>query len=240
MPKFRMKRMQPFFPYFGSKWNLSQKYYPIPLHGCIIEPFAGSASYSTKWYDRKVMLADLNPRVVGTWDFLMRSSQSNIMGLPLNVESVDDIKCCQEAKWLIGWWMRHSYPEPGITGTSWYKNKTSPDNYWGSIVRARIATQVDKIRHWKVKLCSFEQLVNVKATWFIDPPYQQSGKLYTFHRVDYEKLGRWTKSRNGAVIACGQESDDWISFRKFAKINSVCKSMTQEMIWTKGFEDAET
>ena len=35
-----------------------------------------------------------------------------------------------------------------------------------------IANQLENIRHWKIIHGSYEDLENVEATWFIDPPYQ--------------------------------------------------------------------
>jgi site-specific DNA-adenine methylase len=52
----------PLFKWFGSKW-LSAKTLPIPICDTIIEPFAGGAGYSLRYFDKKVILAEKNPMV---------------------------------------------------------------------------------------------------------------------------------------------------------------------------------
>ncbi len=45
------------FSYYGSKSKVVDLY-PSPKFGKIIEPFAGSARYSLKYFDRDVLLVD--------------------------------------------------------------------------------------------------------------------------------------------------------------------------------------
>ena len=75
-------RLKPFFTYFGGKYRIAGKY-PYPIHMKIIEPFAGSAGYSLRHYSRlrQVELWDVNPQIVGTWDYLIKSPESEILSL---------------------------------------------------------------------------------------------------------------------------------------------------------------
>lgn len=95
--------MKPFFCYFGGKWRAAPRY-PQPRFATIIEPFAGAAGYATRYADRNVRLYDVNPVVVGVWDYLIKASPSDVMGLPTKITSTDDLppSVPQEARWLIG------------------------------------------------------------------------------------------------------------------------------------------
>jgi hypothetical protein len=49
--------LYPFFTFFGGKWRSYLKY-PPPIYDNLFEPFAGSAGYSLRYYNKKVMLVD--------------------------------------------------------------------------------------------------------------------------------------------------------------------------------------
>jgi hypothetical protein len=103
-----------------------------------------------------------------------------------------------------------------------------------------VAAQAERIRHWKVYNCSFEDCpYDREATWFIDPPYQNQPKAYAYDAdaVDFQKLGEWCKSREGQVIVCENTGADWLPFRHFMTTHS-CHGLTdrnkqtnREAIW---------
>lgn len=137
------------------------------------------------------------------------------MTLPTEVEDINDLDVCQPAKWLIGFWLCHARPRPASKPSSWFKSGIRPNSYWGAGVKARLAEQVNYIRHWQVEQVDYEELSNVEATWFIDPPYQIAGKSYTHGSkdIDYVDLGEWCKSRKGQVIVCENKGADWLPFK---------------------------
>ncbi len=94
--------MKPLWPYYGSKWR-DAKRYGAPRFDHVIEPFAGSAGYSTFYAPRRVRLFDTDPYVVGVWRYLIATPASEILALPdLEVgQSVDSLKLPQEARWLL-------------------------------------------------------------------------------------------------------------------------------------------
>lgn len=94
----------PFFYYYGGKWRIAKKY-PGPIFPRIIEPFAGAAGYSSRYYQKEVLLCDLDPIIAGLWKYLLKSSPNDIMSLPTNISHVDELSVCQEAKWLIGFFL---------------------------------------------------------------------------------------------------------------------------------------
>jgi hypothetical protein len=103
--------MRSFFPLFGAKWALARRYGP-PQHALVIEPFASSAGYSTYWEPRRVTLIEKDPRIVGIWRYLIKVKSSEIMRLPTEIESVDELRVCQEAKDLVGFWFDHGTTRP--------------------------------------------------------------------------------------------------------------------------------
>ncbi len=234
--------LKPFFCYFGGKWRIALKY-PPPRHKTIIEPFAGAAGYSTRWWNRQVILCDLNEQVVGTWQYLIRSSASDILALPSKVDDVRDLKVCQEAKYLIGWWMQSG--RNSIRFHKVPKARPCPNSLWGSIIRDRIAKQITKIQHWKVTLGSWQTVTEryraSNALWFVDPPYQHiiGGLSYTHNssNINYEELSTWCRSRQDQVIVCESDAADWLPFRPFLNgVNGDTKGgvtvRTNEVIWT--------
>lgn len=228
--------IRPFFPYYGSKWRAALRY-PSPMHDTIIEPFAGSAGYATRHYQRNVLLYDIDPIICGVWDYLIRSRSSEISSLPLKVGHVDDLKVCQEARWLIGFWLNPGSSSPNKSPSSWALSGKAPSSYWGERVRQRIAEQVCRIKHWQVFNKSFDQCDNAVATWFVDAPYQgKKGSYYRHKFQDYDRLGLWCRSRAGQVIVCEYEGAEWLQFRHLGRIKAATGpnrlGYSDEVIWT--------
>lgn len=206
--------MKPFFCYYGGKFR-SAPHYPAPMYGHIIEPFAGAAGYATRYYQHKVTLCEINPKVAALWRFLIRSKPSEILGIPAQVEHVDCLKT-EEHKYLVGFWLNKGASTPCKTPSSWMRGGTRPNSYWGQTIRERIASQVNQIKHWSIRECDFQNIPNFLATWFIDPPYTgNDGKLYTYNKVNYSILADFVKTRNGQSIACEQNGAEWLPFSEF-------------------------
>jgi len=98
---------------------------------------------------------------------------------------------CDEEKWLIGFNINQGSANPKITAKKF--------NGWNK-TKIKIAENLHKIRHWKIKCDDYYNVKNVKATWFIDPPYQEGGKYYRYNEIDYTYLAKWCKERKGQVI----------------------------------------
>jgi site-specific DNA-adenine methylase len=212
--------VKPFFCFYGGKYRAAP-HYPSPRYDIIIEPFAGAAGYSTRHHEKQVFLCDADPVIAGLWKYLTKVSSNEIMSLPTSLSSVDDIKGHpQEAKHLIGFWMNKGSASPCKTPSAWMRSGIRSGSYWGSIIRERIASQVDLIRHWRVFHGDYSQITNMEATWFIDPPYQQAGKHYRYGEVDYSNLRQYCLSRSGQVIVCENQGADWLPFRSFADIKA--------------------
>lgn len=235
--------LRPFFSYYGSKWFLA-RYYPEPLYPNVVEPFAGSAGYALRHSERDVTLCDLNPTIAGLWRWLIQVSVADVLALPVDVDSVDDVHAGQEARWLVGFWLGRAQRAPSRQRTPWAKDGRWPLCFWGEAIRARIARQVDSIRHWKVVEASYETLPLVAATWFVDPPYERQGKAYLgASGLRYLDIADWCRRLPGQVIACENAGATWLPFEPFrtARANSSRGNgrVSHEVIWTKQGDPAE-
>lgn len=232
-------RMRPFFGFYGGKWRDAVKYYPTPRHRRIVEPFAGSAGYSLRYASHDVILGERDPIIASVWDYLVRATPEEILSIPdvPDEGTVDDLHVCQEAKWLVGFWLNRGASRPRKSPSSWMREGIRPGSFWGERVRATIASQVEHIRHWKIYHCSWEELpVTGDATWFVDPPYQMAGRHYRYgsESIDYSSLGNWCRGLPGQVIVCENDGADWLPFRPLASTKTTrANRRSDEVVWIR-------
>ena len=209
--------MRPMFPYFGSKFNLSKRY-GRPPYPIVIEPFAGSAAYSLYWGVQKAVLVDANEIICELWDYLIHVKESEIEKLPIKFDHINDLKLPVGARHLLGFWIAKGVATPRKSPSAWQREwgKTFTScNVWGNAAKYRIARQLDGIRYWKIIQGSYEQSPDIKATWFVDPPYEKAGKNYPHCNIDYISLALWIKTRKGKAIICENAGATWLDFKKF-------------------------
>lgn len=216
--------------YYGSKSKIIH-YYPPPKYGKIIEPFAGTARYALKYFDREVIINDKYDVVVRIWKWLQLCSKDDILRLPEpKLGEVIDRKDfdCEEAFLLMSFVIKSGTATPAYTVC---KNRGSLGQISG--IKRRIASQLFKIRHWAVLQDDFRHLPNNEATWFIDPPYVNGGQYYAFgsDSINYTELGEWCKSRIGQVIVCENTKADWLPFVPVVNIYGQYQKTT-EALWT--------
>jgi hypothetical protein len=244
-----MSGLRPFFTFYGGKWRAAP-FYPPPRHDQIVEPFAGSAGYSMRYAGRRVTLVERDPLVAATWRFLLRASAADVLALP-DVhpgQSVDDLDVCAEARILIGWWLNSGSAQPKKRPGAWMRRQVEAGGHgwttgggplpWGQRVRERIARQLAAIRHWILIEGEYESAPPVRATWFVDPPYQLAGKHYRFgsDQINYGRLGGWCRSRQGQVMVCESVGAGWLPFRPWRDIKASAAKhggkVSHEAIWT--------
>ncbi len=240
-----MKRLRPFFSYYGSKWRIAPKY-PPPLYERIIEPLAGSAGYSLLYPHRKVVLIDSDPIIAGLWQYLIAVKESEILSIPTTVpdSGVDAMAICQEARWLVGFWLRAATTAPCKTFSSWGKDRLSGGrglaSYWGALVKARVASQLQFIRHWSAKVGKYSDAMDSRSTWFIDPPYEGKGRHYRHSSldIDFSALGEWCRARQGQVIVCENVGATWLPFEPFLSVTGQTsggsRRKSEEAVWMAG------
>lgn len=240
------KPLKPFFLYFGSKYRLSKKYH-APTKHVLIEPFAGSACYSLHYPHKQVKLFDKYDVICSIWDYLINVPESELLSLPLIAfdKSVDDYNICQEAKYLIGYFLADGRGIPSKKHTSRSINKIlikdDACERWTNAKKAQISRQLEYIRHWKIEQKSYEEIENEDATWFIDPPYQVAGKVYkeSSRNIDFDHLSTWCKQRQGEVIVCENAGATWLPFEYFADTKGVLNKKTQEVVYYQGLTETQ-
>ena len=217
------------FYYYGRKNKIIDKY-PSPKYDVIIEPFAGSAAYSMKFYDRDVILIEKDIRIANLWKYLIDVSSDEILSLPLlqDGESLNDSKfdyLTDNQKSIIGFYLNPGSSQP----------KKSPGKFcvWNNKNRLKLSDDVNKVKHWNIINDDYATIDNYEATWFIDPPYQGNGGKYYKHgnkKFDYGFLKNWVLSRNGEVIVCENSEATWMDFKPLVDINGQ-KHKTKEVIF---------
>jgi len=226
--------MRPFFPFYGSKWNLARRY-PAPSTGLpTIEPFAGSAGYAT-FYDAPVVhLVDADPIVAGVWDFLLRTTAKEVMALPTMLEvgdNVDNYTVPQEAKWLMGFWLNRGSATPKKSRTAYSARTDKAQLNWGESAKQRIARQLPGIAGWTIKLGPYDSAtVSGPANWFIDPPYGDKGRFYRVRFSAFETLGAWCKTLPGQVIVCEGPGATWLPFQPLGSFKTSL-GRADESVW---------
>lgn len=236
-----MRSLKPFFTYTGGKYRLAPKY-PAPVYDTIVEPFAGSAGYSLRYYEKDVVLVDINPDVVVLWEYLIAASSRDILSLPLydnTWETTDDLVSLSlgERMLIRGWLNKGTF---GKRPSAWMRSGEFDTQFWGESIRRRVAEQVPLIKHWKVIHGSYETAPDIAATWFVDPPYEVAGTTYTYgsNGIDFPALGRWCKERKGQTIVCENEGASWLPFRPFASAHAMYGAnrtgRSKEAVWTNG------
>jgi hypothetical protein len=220
--------------YYGSKQKLVNLY-PEPKFNTIIEPFAGTAQYSLKYWDRNIILIEKNEIIYKIWKWLQICSPNDIRSIRQlkYKESVDDFSwSCQEEKWLIGFTIGGGLSHPKKTPSKWKtilrpNTQTYRLNY--------IADNLYKIKHWDIRNNDYKTSPDIQASWFIDPPYTDKGKHYKHGSkdIDYQELSCWCKNRKGQVIVCEAEGARWLDFKPLVETSGNTKNKYTEVIYTQ-------
>lgn len=217
--------------YYGTKKKIA-KYYPKPEYDVIVEPFCGAAQYSLfgENWKKQVYLIDKYEIITRVWQYLIQATKEQILNLPDMQEgdNVDNFKqLIDEERWLLGFCINPASAIP--------KKTTRQRNHWNKD-KVNIAESLYKIKHWKVKCDDYKNVKNVKATWYIDPPYKFGGIYYRMNNktIDYSDLAEWCKSRNGQVIVCENTKADWLEFKPLVNLKGQLHETT-EAIWNKEY-----
>jgi hypothetical protein len=211
---------RPFFKYTGSKWLVSGKL-PAPREN-IVELFAGSACYATRWLDREVKLVETDSDIASLWAWLISGPSNEIGNLPVDLKPGTDIwtlDLSRPARELMRRWQRTG------NNTCWTVSKWIGANsgFWCGSTRDHLARQVELIRHWRIfHVDAFDWVqnhgVSFDTTVIVDPPYQSISRLYRSKPIDYKVLGAWCQVAPCHVIAHDLTSATWLPFTSIADI----------------------
>lgn len=220
------------FPYFGSKEKIS-KLYPEAKEDCIVEPFAGSGKYSLSGnnWKKQVILNDKYEAVYLAWSYLINCSIKDLENLPDLTEGLylPDLDLSKEERCLLGFYANFGVASPRNTVT-----KVSAERWKNR--RINLINSNYKVKHWKIYNTDYEKLDNIKATWFIDPPYVNGGHYYkeSNKNLDYKKLADWCLSRNGELIVCENDKANWLPFVPFVLKKGQKANVSSELIYYRG------
>lgn len=209
--------------YYGSKSKLVNLY-PEPKHDLIIEPFAGLARYAFRYWDRDVILVDKYEGIYLAWMYVQNCSDKDIDSLP-NLkfgDNIRDFNLSNEEISYLSFVVSH-----GSTGRYTVTKRAEPSI---SNSLKELKENKYKVKHWDIRLGSYKELENTKATWFIDPPYIDGGKHYKENNIDYKHLGDWCKERNGQIIVCENNEADWLPFNHLIDFNGQHKK-SKEVVY---------
>jgi hypothetical protein len=200
--------------YYGAK-TLLVDCYPKPVHDKIIEPFAGSARYALKHFEKDVLLVDKYPVIVSIWNWLKVCSPEDVLRLPKTVkpgQTINDFNFDSDAERYLFGFLIGKAPEAPRNKVSDRVSIARP-NYINYSLQ-RIAKNLYKIRHWNIIEGSYEMIPNQVCTWFIDPPYQFGGGCYpkSSRHINYSDLAGWCTVRTGQQIICENTKANWLPF----------------------------
>ena len=140
------------FNYYGSKSKIIHLY-PTPKFDKIIEPFAGSARYSLKYWQKDILLIDKYPVIVDVWNYLKNASEKDILGLP-KLQKGEDLRnynLSNIERNFLGFLVCGGVESPRYKVASFDGVNVPKD-------LKKIASQLFKIRHWNIKLYSYENI----------------------------------------------------------------------------------
>jgi hypothetical protein len=218
--------------YYGSKSKIIDKY-PKPRYDTIIEPFAGTAQYALKYWDRSVILIEKYNVISNLWKWLQQCSEDDILNIrQLKYgESTDNFDwSCQEEKDLVGFIITGAPSTPKKSASKW-KTVIRPNTQQYKL--QLIAANLYKIKHWQIIEGDYQDAPDIEATWFVDPPYVKGGKYYKYGSkyIDYGQLSTWCKERKGQTIVCEADGEDWLPFEPLTESRGN-KYKHKEVIWT--------
>jgi hypothetical protein len=231
----------PIFSYYGSKWRIAPKY---PQPGArIVELFAGSACYASRYPDRVVLLVERDPLLAALWRWLIRVTPAEVRALPdITADTrIDDLTTCQEAKWLIGFWLNQGSAQPKKSVPSRLRNPCAPRfeaaRMWAAR-REQTAQGVAEIKHWRLFEGEwYDAPLDFDATYFVDPPYQGAGKYYRFNQIDFPALASFCETlyeHGQQVIVCENVGATWLPFRHLDTVKATNRDgarYSAEAVW---------
>lgn len=145
--------MRPFFSYYGAKWT-GAKHYGPPRHDLVIEPFAGSASYATRWDCPNVKLYDVSQDICDLWTWLISCDADDVARLPDVFEDYAEVLALPRgAQLFVRFWISKGRAEPSSTLSPWYFQWRSASDcrVWGPAVKRRVIAQKPLIERWTIE-----------------------------------------------------------------------------------------
>ena len=167
-------------------------------------------------------LVERDPVIYGVWSYLIKVRPPEIMKLPSNIDSLDELPpwVPEEARNLTGLWFNRALPQPAKHRSQWAQQPLYAAYFWGEMIKLRLAGQVDLIKPWKIIEGDYTKAPNAVAHYHIDPPYSIAGQHYRYNGIDYDQLAEWCLQRRGFVQICEAAGATWLPFKTYARTAS--------------------
>lgn len=217
------------FSYYGRKVKMAKVgIYPPPDGDFVIEPFAGSAGYSTIFLPKRCLLIDADENIVELWRRMIRMTDrdARLLRPPSEGAATTDLL------WIVQsaskrWWQYKS-----ITMTKFMSVNAE-------IFIRRLRNVLPIIRGWEVRVGDYREAPDCRATWFIDPPYEGdagTGYAHGSTSIVYPELARWCKKRKGLTIVCESASAKWLPFKPCTENIGIAGKRNSEAVWVRRHE----
>lgn len=240
--------LKPFWRGYGGKYRIAPLY-PQPKFETIVEPFAFTAGYSLRYAKHRVILVEKNEVVAEIWRYLIGVRGSEVLRIPC-VDAVADLPAWvpQGARDLVGFCLNAAMVSPCKTLSAGFRQQRylhpSWSAGWDELHRARVAEQVERIKHWQVICGDYSLSPRGRYTYFVDPPYNNAaGRKYpvrpkgTVEQIEawYAQLGQWCQELPGQVIACENEGASWLPFERLGRMRHSINNGegSREVVWIK-------
>ncbi len=232
------------FSFYGAKSKILA-FYPSPKHDMIIEPFAGGASYSLRHgAGREVWINDLDPKVFAMWTFIRDDLPAWLDRIPARVAVGERVSGLLHEMPLGLVSLLQSEANQGTQGAKGVHDQvTSMGAKCWPRIKDKLAWAHERCQGWIITNLAYNYIhaeaVGARAgaaTWFIDPPYDNTaGRRYRQQVVDYNALRDFCLTRRGQVIVCENMGAGWLPFQPVVNRRGIRsryqKSTAQEGIW---------
>jgi hypothetical protein len=235
------------FSYYGGKSKLAHRY-PAPTEDLIIEPFAGAASYALlHGAERDVWINDLDPITYSIWQFLTSDDALDWVKqyVPVTVALGARVSEMLPADAPAGMHaLLRAEANHGTQGSRGVRDVVTGLGQKGwTRLHDRMDWVIPRVAHWHVTNTDYAEILDMTATWFIDPPYDNAaGLAYRTPFVSFDALADWTVNRSGQVIVCENAGATWLPFEPLTNTRLGVKSRYQtsnvgEVIWHRATDD---